>query len=584
MRVDEPQSPQRPQELSGRNRSAILRKLATEPLDVLVIGGGINGAGIAREAALRGLRVGLIDKGDFASGTSSRSSKLIHGGLRYLELGDIRLVFSACQERDLLRRRLAPHLVRPLPFVFPVYRGDPRGVTAINAGLWLYDLLAAFRNIARHRRLSRDATRTMEPGLRQDGLRGAGYYYDCWTDDARLTLETVLSAWREGATVCNYVAVTAFRHAADHGNRVSGVELRDMLGTDVVDVDARVVVNAAGPWVDAVRALADPTAQPILRVTKGVHIVVPRDRVGNQNAVVLRAPSDGRVMFVIPWGSGTLVGTTDTDYLGSLDDVRADRGDVAYLLDAVNHYFPAAKLGIDDVVSAYAGLRPLVAPEAGRNGGGPSAVSREEAILESPDGLISLAGGKLTTFRRVAITVVDRVVRALRRQGERRRFPPSQSHRKPLLGAGCGQARTGDVLPLAEAGWEHLARRYGSRVSDVLGLLNGQARMREPLAPPARDLRGEVCIAATTEMAVRIEDVLRRRLHVALKDPSQGLAVVEEVVSLMADALGWDADRRDLELAAYRCRIEREREGWRHELTGAGSGGPSNDFPSTDER
>jgi glycerol-3-phosphate dehydrogenase len=550
---------------------AILRTLATEPLDVLVIGGGINGAGIAREAALRGLRVGLIDKGDFASGSSSRSSRLIHGGLRYLELGDIRLVFAACQERDLLRRRLAPHLVRPLPFVFPVYRGDPRGLMAINAGLWLYDLLAAFRNIERHRRLSADTTRTMEPGLRREGLQGAGYYYDCWTDDARLTLETVLSAWREGAAVCNYVAVTAVRHAGDganrvvdRGRRVVGVQVRDVLGTDVVDVDACVVVNAAGPWVDAVRALDEPTVQPILRVTKGVHIVVPRDRVGNQHAVVIRAPSDGRVMFVIPWGSGSLVGTTDTDYHGSLDDVCADRGDVDYLLAAVNHYFPAAKLGVDDVVSAYAGLRPLVAPAAGRNGNGPSAVSREETIIESPHGLISLAGGKLTTYRRVAIGVVDRVVDELRRQGERRRFPPSRSHRKPLLGAGAGQVRTGDVLPLAEDGWEHLARRYGSRASDVLGLLNGHAQLREPLAPPARDLRGEVRIAATTEMAVRIEDVLRRRLHVALKDPSQGLAVVEEVVSMMADALGWDADRRDTELAVYRCRIEQERGGWRH--------------------
>lgn len=549
-----------PFEFSGRSRSAILAALANRTLDVLVIGGGINGAGIAREAALRGLAVGLVDKGDFASGTSSRSSKLIHGGLRYLELGDLRLVFSACQERDLLRRRLAPHLVQPLPFLFPVYRGDPHGLTALTAGLWLYDLLAMFRNIERHRRLSRRATRELEPALLDTGLRGAGYYYDCWTDDARLTLETVLSAWREGATVCNYVALTAFRRT---GERIEGIRLHDVLGGQVVDVRASVVVNAAGPWVDAVRRLDDPAAEPVLRLTKGVHIVVPRTRVGNQHAIVMRAPHDGRVMFVIPWGDDSLVGTTDTDYHGSPDAVRADRADVDYLLEAVNHYFPAARVGVDDVVSAYAGLRPLVVSTAQSNGKAPSAVSREEAVIESAHGLISLAGGKLTTHRRVAITVVDRVITQLRRRGDRRRFPRSRSGRKPLLGAGSQPGATGDVLHLTGARWEHLIRRYGSRAADLACLLNGRTALREPLAPRVHDLRGEVSIATNAEMAVRIEDVLRRRLHVTLKDPSQGMQVAEEVVGLMAEALGWDAERRDAEIAEYRMRIQQEREGWR---------------------
>jgi glycerol-3-phosphate dehydrogenase len=547
-------------EFSGRSRPAILAALASRPLDVLVIGGGINGAGIAREAALRGLSVGLIDKGDFASGTSSRSSKLIHGGLRYLELGDLKLVFSACQERDLLRRRLAPHLVRPLPFLFPVYRGDPHSLAALNAGLWLYDLLATFRNIERHRRLSRRATLGLEPALRPTDLRGAGYYYDCWTDDARLTLETVLSAWREGATVCNYVAVTAFRRA---GERIEGVRLHDVLGGEVVDVRASVVVNAAGPWVDAVRLLDDPAARPVLRLTKGVHIVVPRARVGNQHAVVIRAPHDGRVMFVIPWGDDALVGTTDTDYEGSPDAVRADRGDVDYLLEAVNDYFPAARIGVDDVVSAYAGLRPLVVSGVQSNGKAPSAVSREETIVESSHGLISLAGGKLTTHRRAAIAVVERVIAQLRRRGDRRRFPRSHSNRKPLLGAGGQPGASGDALHLTGAGWEHLTGRYGSRAAGLACLLNGQTALREPLAPRGRDLRGEVSIAANAEMAVRVEDVLRRRLHVALKDPSQGMQVAEEVVGLMAEALGWDAERRDAEISEYRARIRQEREGWR---------------------
>lgn len=542
-------------EFSGRDREAILRRLASEPLDLLVIGGGINGAGIAREAALRGLRVGVVDKGDFASGTSSRSSKLIHGGLRYLELGDLRLVFEACQERDLLRRRLAPHLVRPLPFVFPVYVGDPWGMAAINAGLWLYDLLATFRNIKRHRRLSPQDISRLEPALRSAGLRGAGYYHDCWTDDARLTLETLLSARREGALVCNYVALMGF-HRRD--GRVDGGELRDVLGgREVVNVRASVVVNATGPWVDAIRVLDDPEAPPVLRLTKGVHIVVPRARVGNRHATVLRAPTDGRVMFVIPWGAENLVGTTDTDHDGPLDGVRAERGDVEYLLTAVNHYFPAARLTPDDVVSAFAGLRPLVAAEGRARAATPSAVSREEAIVISPSNLLSVAGGKLTTYRRVAVGVVNRVVTELRRRGDRRRFPKSLSHRKPL--AGLPSERAAGIECGAE---DHLATRYGERLSDVLRLLDGQGSPREPLVPPLDDLRGEVTIAATQEMAVRVEDVLRRRLHVTLKDPAQGVGVAGDVAQAMAELLGWDESRRRDEEAAYRRHVVEERQGW----------------------
>ena len=551
----------RPQlEFSGRSRAAILAEIRRAPLDLLVIGGGINGAGIAREAVLRGLRVALVDKGDFANGTSSRSSRLIHGGFRYLEFGDLRLVFAACQERDLLRRRLASHLVRPLPFLFPVYAGDPRGLAAISAGLWLYDLLAAFRNIRRHRRLTRRATLELEPALRATGLRGAGYYYDCWTDDARLTLETLLSAWCEGALVCNYVAVKGFHRA---GGRIDAVTLHDILGDEAVEVRARVVVNAAGPWVDAVRALDDPDARPVLRLTKGVHVVLPRDRLAHRNAVVVHSPRDGRVMFVIPWGQQTLVGTTDTDYCGDPDAVRAERADVDYLLEAVNHYFPAAHISVDDVVSAYAGLRPLVALGARANAREPSAASREEAILVSPSGLISMAGGKLTTYRRVAVSVVAKVIVDLCRQGgDRRRFPKSRSDRKPLLGA-CGGASGGRVaVPSRASGEEHLAGRYGNRIAQLRGLLDANGLLREPLAPPAADLRGEVGIAAKAEMAVRVEDVLRRRLHVALKDPSQGVDVVREVVGLMAEALGWDEDRRRAEEARYRSQVVEERRGW----------------------
>jgi glycerol-3-phosphate dehydrogenase len=537
---------------SARSRATILSDLAERPLDLLVIGGGINGAGIAREAALRGLRVGLLDKGDFGGGTSSRSSKLIHGGLRYLELGDLRLVFEACQERDLLRRRLAPHLVRPLPFLFPVYAGDPRGLLAISAGLWLYDVLATFRNIRWHRRLSARATLRLEPGLRRENLRGAGYYYDCWTDDARLTLETILSAWEEGALACNYVEVVGFRKTLGW---IDGVEARDVLGGQRIAVRASVVVNAAGPWVDVVRKLDAPEAAPLLRLTKGVHVVLPRERIGNTQAVVIRAPADGRVMFVIPWESHDLVGTTDTDHDGVPDVVRPDRADVDYLLEAVNHYFPAAAVKPHEVVSAFAGLRPLVAPQRTRDAA-PSAVSREEVIVVSPHGLVSLAGGKLTTYRRTAITVVERVVAELQRRGDRRRFPKSRSHRKPLVGA--VPANGGPAMGIDG----HLAARYGRRTVRLQSVLDEQSGLRELLAPPLEDLRGEVSLAAREEMAVRLEDVLRRRLHVALRHPSQGLEVAGDVAAIMAEVLGWDEARRRQEEDAYRRRVMEERLGW----------------------
>ncbi len=547
----EPSSPAR-----RVNRATVLAAMARESLDLLVIGGGINGAGIAREAALRGLRVALIDKGDFASGTSSRSSKLIHGGLRYLELGDLRLVFSACQERDLLRRRLAPHLVRPMPFVFPVYAGDPHGLLAIRTALWLYDLLAAFRNIQRHRHLSRQATIALEPALRRDGLRGAGFYYDCWTNDARLTLENVLSARREGALVANYVELVGFDR---EDGRVAGARLRDAVSGDEFVVRAAAVVNATGPWLDVVRRLDDPAAAPVLRLTKGAHIVVPRTRIHHTHGLAVRAPADGRMMFVLPWGDRSLVGTTDTDHHGGPDGVHADGGDVDYLLDAVNYHFPAAQLGRTDVVSAFAGLRPLVAPAS--NGVTASSVSREESVILSPSGLVSLAGGKLTTYRRVAITVVNLVIRTLRRHGDRRPFPKSRTHQRPLVGADRSSAGPGR-FDHGSAPTDHLAARYGARLAELAPLLDGHGALGRPLVPPLGDLRGEVPVAVAAEMALRIEDVLRRRLDVSLLDAAQGVRVANDVAALMAETLGWDEDRRRAEARGYADTVARERHGW----------------------
>jgi len=523
-------------------RQAALATLASDPFDLLVIGGGINGVGIARDGAMRGLRTALVEGGDFASGTSSRSSKLIHGGLRYLEEGHVRLVLESVRERERLRR-LAPHLVRPQEFVFPLYRDGPIGMLKLAAGLWAYDILAGLWNVRRHRMLSRRATEAAEPALRRDGLCGAGVYWDYRTDDARLVLETALGAAREGAVVVSYARVVGLEK---EGGRIVGARVVDRHGGREIRVRARVVVNATGPWVDAVAALDGTRGPARLRLTKGVHLVVPRARVGNRAAFVLHARADGRVMFVIPWGDHSMVGTTDTDHAGGPDvPPTVEATDVAYLLDTVNHYFPAALLEPRDVVSAFAGLRPLVAAPAGA-GLSPSEVSREEEIFASASGLVSIAGGKLTTYRLVAANVVDRVAAILQAADGSRRFGPSRTGDLPLPGGTArpevlaAAALSSDGHGLSPAVLEHLAGRYGSRLDELLRLVAQDHRLGEPLVAPLPETRAEVVEAVENEWALTLEDVLRRRTQVALKDGTAGADVAAEVATLMADALGWD--------------------------------------------
>jgi glycerol-3-phosphate dehydrogenase len=501
-------------------RCTKLRRAGDERFDLLVVGGGINGAAIAREAALRGLAVLVVDKGDFASGTSSRSSKLIHGGFRYLETGDFALVFEASRERDLLRRELAPHLVEPLRFFFPVYRGGGVGLFKLRVGFSLYDLLAAFRNIERHRIVRTEAARVAEPELRSEGLRGGAFYYDCFTDDARLVLDNVLAAEQAGATCLNYVAVEAF--VREQGMLV-GAELRDLDGDGGrVRARARLVVNAAGPWLDRVRTLDDATAAPVLRPTKGVHLVVPRERIGNRNGIVLQSVRDGRVLFVIPWREHSIVGTTDTDYRGSPDEVAAESGDVDYLLETANHYFPDARLGERDVVSTFAGLRPLVASVPGE---APSLVSREEALFESASGLVSIGGGKLTTYRRMAIKVVDRVAANLKR-----RF-------------GIEARRSSGTAALPLPGKE--------RAAELAAMVAAEPSLAEPLDPAAEAVKAEARFAASNELALHVEDVLRRRTRVALKSPDLGASLADTTAELMAQPLGWTSAVADARSSEY---------------------------------
>lgn len=394
----------------ARWRSESLARLRSESFDLLIIGGGITGAGIARDAALRGLRTALIERDDFASGTSSRSSRLVHGGVRYLEHGYLHLVFEASRERRILLR-IAPHLVRPLQFTWPFYRGARLAGWKIVAGLWLYDLLALFRNVGQHQRLSTDGVLRAEPALRRDGMSGGASYWDAATDDARLTVANAIDAAAHGAAVLNHTEVGSLRI---EGGRAVGARVTDRLTGEGFDLHARVVVNATGPWTDSVRAMEGAAHRSAVRGTKGVHIAVPADRVRNSAAITVISAVDQRVMFVLPGTEHSIVGTTDTPTDESPEQVRASRADVQYLLDSANAYFPEAKLTADDVISAWAGIRPLIASD---KAGAPASASREHAIATGPAGVIQITGGKLTTYRSMAAQVTDAVERAMGRPG-----------------------------------------------------------------------------------------------------------------------------------------------------------------------
>ena len=543
---------------SFQTRAAALDSLAVEPVDLLIIGGGITGAGIARDAALRGLRVALVDKSDIAGGTSSRSSRLIHGGIRYLEHGDLRLVFEASHERRVLLR-IAPHLVRPLPFLFPAYRGARVPPWKLRAGLWLYDLLSAFRNVHTHRWLGAKKVRAAEPGLRDKDLTGAGLYYDAQTDDARLALATLRSAAMAGALVASYTEVVSL---AKPDGRVAGASLRDVVTGRHIDVRARVVVNATGPWVDVVRRLDEPGAAPLLRLSKGAHVAVPRARLGNSYAVTLTSPLDGRVMFVLPWGDLSYIGTTETEETVTPERVRATGNDAVYLLRSANAFFPRARLAPHDVVSTWAGLRPLLAPDTSRNAGA-GAVSREHRVVESPSGLITIAGGKLTTYRVMGRDVVDRVAARLRKLDGRRPGAAPPTDRLPLPG---GETADIDVLVSAalargvsEPTAKHLVASYGTESAAVLNLVDKKRGLGKPILEGRPEIQAEVVHAVQREMALRLADVLIRRTHLFYQARGQAVTATTVVADLMAPLLGWDAARRAEEIESYLKEVETSR-------------------------
>lgn len=542
---------------SAQTRRADLDALAAAPVDLLVIGAGITGAGIARDAALRGIRTALVDAGDFGGGTSSRSTRLVHGGLRYLEHGWLRLVFEASRERRILLR-IAPHLVRPMAFLFPVHAGGRVGRGRLAAGLWLYDLLSAFRNVHQHRTLSRRAVQKAEPRLKDRGLLGGAVYWDAYCDDARLVLANARAAHRSGALVASYATVSAFEKA---GGQLRGVQLDDAIDGRRLTVHARVIVNATGPWTDAVRRLDDPGAPPLLRPTKGVHVAVPRQRIGNQGALTLTSPVDGRVMFILPWDDVTIVGTTDTDYADDPGAVTPAADDVTYLLRSANALFPDAHLALADVVAAWAGLRPLLRDGAE---GSTAAVPREHRIVESAAGLVSIAGGKLTTYRAMAAELVDVVASKLHAVDGRHVPDRAPTDEQPLPG--------GEVADLGllvrelvkervpEPVARHLVDTYGSEAMAVANLATRDPGLAEPLIAGAPILRAEVVHQARREMALSVADVMIRRTHLFHRHPGQGAEVTPIVAGLLASELGWDAAREASSLAGYLADVQRMRQ------------------------
>jgi glycerol-3-phosphate dehydrogenase len=545
-------------------RAHALARLASEELELLVVGGGATGAGIARDAATRGLRVGLVDAGDFAGQTSSQSSRLIHGGLRYLQYGDLRLVFEGLAERRHLMAT-APHLCRPVEFVFPGYRGERPGLMVEGAGIRLYNALALWKPPASSRRLAAREVYALAPGLRSANLVGAQCYVDCQTDDARLVLENVLDAELAGAVVLSHAPVTALER--DHAGRVRGARVQAEAKAPPVVVRARVVVNATGPFSDAF-----DRGRRNLRPTLGVHVVVPADRLPHGGrVVVLRSPRDNRLFFVLPAGARTVVGTTDTDWAprgapvstaspGVADEIRARRADVEYLLEAVNHAFPPARLGPDDVIATTAGLRPLISTSAST----PSQTSREHELLREPDGLLTIVGGKLTTLRRMGEQVVDDVVEVLRDKGREEPVGSCVTATRPLPGGGPPAPLPADRDELAPEVREHLTTTYGSRVLDVLALRATAPALAARIDPELPYLWAEVVHAIQHEHAREVADVLMRRVPLFRQARDQGLAAAPLVAASLGEILGWSSARRQASLDAYEAAVVRSR-AWRND-------------------
>jgi glycerol-3-phosphate dehydrogenase len=539
--------------LGPAERAAALDALASKELQVLVVGGGVVGSGVALDAVTRGLTTGLVEARDFGSGTSSRSSKLIHGGLRYLEQLNMGLVREALSERSLLLQRLAPHLVRPVSFLFPfTHHGWERAY--VGAGVTAYDSLGfslgQTRGLPSHRQLTRRGALRLAPALNRKALTGALVYWDAQVDDARYVMTLVRTAASFGAHAASRTQVTGFLR---EGERVTGVRATDLETGNELEIRAQQVVNATGVWTDEIQEMVGGRGSINVRASKGVHLVVPRDRIHSTTGIILRTPVS--VLFVIPWGRHWIIGTTDTDW--SLDKAHpaASRADIDYVLGQLNKIL-AVPLGQDDVEGVYAGLRPLLAGESEST----SKLSREHTVVHPVPGLVLIAGGKYTTYRIMAKDAVDAVAHGL--DGK---VAPSCTDSVPLAGADGYIALWNSRHAMARASGlhvariEHLLQRYGSMVGEVLALIAADPGLGKPLAGTDDYLRAEIVYAASHEGARHLDDVLARRTHVSIETWDRGLSAAEEAASLMAGPMKWKSRQIARELENYRARVAAER-------------------------
>ncbi|MFI9403213.1 glycerol-3-phosphate dehydrogenase [Nocardia sp. NPDC052316] len=529
-------------------RATAVEALGDNEIDVLVIGGGVVGAGAALDAASRGLSVTMVEARDFAAGTSSRSSKLIHGGLRYLEQLDFWLVREALKERGLLLNKLAPHLVRPVSFLLPLqHRVWERAY--IGAGVALYDTIGGARALPMHRHLTRTRALELAPALREDSMTGAIRYFDAQVDDARHTMTIARTAAQHGATVLTRTKVTGLLR---DGERVIGAQVTDLETGREYQVRARRVISATGVWTDEMNRMTGVEFPFHVRTSKGVHILVPRERLDLDTGLIMR--TEKSVLFVIPWHQHWIIGTTDTDWSLDKDHPAASNADVQYILDHVNAVL-RDPLTRDDIVGTYAGLRPLVSGASSDT----AKLSREHAVAEPVPGLFVIAGGKYTTYRVMAADVVDAAV-----QGLGRAVAPSVTEKLPLLGAVGYQEMAADLDSLAQrtglskATVEHLLGRYGSAVHDLFELIAEDPALGEPLAGAEEYLAAEVVYAVTHEGALHLDDVLTRRTRISIEASDRGLLAAPEVAFLIGARLGWDAADAERELSRYRDRVEAE--------------------------
>lgn len=546
-------------QLSPDHRTTAISSMMATELDVLVVGGGIVGAGAALDAVTRGLSVGLLEQRDLASGTSSRSSKLVHGGLRYLEMFDFALVKEALEERGLLLTKLAPHLVRPVPFLYPLTRMWERPY--VGAGVALYDGMAMTgkydMGVPKHKHIFRKELARIAPDIKTDELHGAIRYYDCQVDDARLVMTIARTAANNGAQIATRCKVTGFLR---DGDRVIGATALDLENDVEFEVRAKVVINAAGVWTDEVQALIGGDATLDVDASKGIHLVVPRDRIRSDCGFITK--TEKSVLFVIPWGAFWIIGTTDTPWDLDLAHPSASKTDIDYVLGHVNSLLKDP-LDHRDVVGVYAGLRPLLKPIVKRpkgDGGETTKLSREHTVANPVPGLVLIAGGKLTTYRVMAKDAVDHAIRGFQVA------PPSITERVPLLGAWGYEARTNQRVALSrESGIEigmidHLLGRYGGLIDEVLDLIRSRPELAEPLEGASLYLAAEVVYAVTHEGARHLDDVLTRRTRISIETFDRGISSARQTADLMAGELGWTTERADAEVDHYLRRVEAERQ------------------------